>query len=128
MATLVWIVVRNRPSYHVNINESLCVAPLSPGLTRGHFYVAGTPSTIRLRLNTCFRYHKSGTSWTVTISNKFPHADQVRVKSGRDVVVFNVGGNKYRLITAIHYDRGRVYTLMILSHEEYSQDRWKDIL
>lgn len=58
----------------------------------------------------------------------FPHADPVRVRSGRNVVVFDIGGNKYRLITAIHYDRGRVYTLMILSHKEYNQGRWKDIL
>ena len=35
----------------------------------------------------------------------FPHADGVTVASGRSVVVFNIAGNKYRLITAIHYNR-----------------------
>jgi mRNA interferase HigB len=58
----------------------------------------------------------------------FPHADQVTVGSGRRVVVFNVGGNKYRLVTAIHYNRQLVFTLMVLTHAEYDRDEWKDIL
>jgi mRNA interferase HigB len=58
----------------------------------------------------------------------FPHADSVTVKSGRSVVVFNVAGNKYRLITAIHYDRQLVFTLMVLSHAQYSRETWKDAL
>ena len=58
----------------------------------------------------------------------FPHADQVRVKSGRIVTVFNIGGNDFRLITAIHYDRGKVFVLNFLTHAEYSRDRWKDRL
>ena len=58
----------------------------------------------------------------------FPHADQVTVKSGRRVVVFNVGGNKYRLITAIHYNRQWVFTLMVLTHAEYDKDDWKEVL
>src|SRR5262249_31829996 len=32
----------------------------------------------------------------------FPRADPVRVTSGRTVVVFNIAGNRYRLLTAIH--------------------------
>jgi mRNA interferase HigB len=45
-----------------------------------------------------------------------------------EVVVFNIGGNKYRLITAIHYNRGLVFTLMVLTHAEYGKDEWKDVL
>jgi mRNA interferase HigB len=69
-------------------------------------------------------------SWTCLpdVRATFPHADRVRVRSGRTVVVFNVGGNKYRLITAIHYDRQRVFTLMVLTHAEYSKNEWKDML
>lgn len=55
-------------------------------------------------------------------------ADAVTVKSNRTVVVFNVCGNAYRLITAIHYNRGIVYTLRFLTHAEYSKDKWKDEL
>lgn len=55
----------------------------------------------------------------------FPHADQVKVKSGRTVTVFNIGGKDFRLITAIHYDRRKVFVLDFLTHAEYSKDTWK---
>jgi mRNA interferase HigB len=58
----------------------------------------------------------------------YPHADLVTVESGNVVTVFNIGGNKYRLVAAIHYNRQRVYVLRILSHAEYDKDRWKDNL
>jgi len=58
----------------------------------------------------------------------YPHADLVAVASGNVVTVFNIGGNKYRLIAAIHYNRQRVYVLRILTHAEYDKDRWKDSL
>jgi mRNA interferase HigB len=58
----------------------------------------------------------------------FPHADQVKVKSGRTVTVFNIAGNAFRLITAIHYDRRKVFVLNFLTHAEYSRDSWKDRL
>ncbi len=55
----------------------------------------------------------------------FPHADQAKVKSGRIVTIFNVGGNDFRLITAIHYDREKVFVLNFLTHAEYSKGAWK---
>jgi mRNA interferase HigB len=55
----------------------------------------------------------------------YPHADAVNVASGRSVIVFNVRGNRYRLITAIHFNRGKVYTLKFLSHAEYDRNQWK---
>jgi len=58
----------------------------------------------------------------------FPHADVVAVASGRNVVVFNIAGNKYRLITAIHYNRQLAFTLMVLTHAEYNKERWKEVL
>ena len=58
----------------------------------------------------------------------FPHADAVTVASGRSVVVFNIAGNKYRLITAIHYNRQLVFALMVLAHSKYSEQKWKDML
>lgn len=51
----------------------------------------------------------------------FPQADQV----GR-LTVFNVGGNKVRLIAAIHYNRGKVYIRHVLTHSEYDRNRWKE--
>jgi mRNA interferase HigB len=50
----------------------------------------------------------------------FSSADQVANKT-----VFNIGGNKYRLIAAIHYNRNRVYIRAILTHREYDKGNWK---
>ncbi len=40
-------------------------------------------------------------------------------------VVFNISGNKYRLITAIHFNRKKVYIRAILTHPEYDKGQWK---
>ena len=58
----------------------------------------------------------------------FPSADLVKVASGRSVVVFNVAHNRYRLIAALHYNTGIVYTLMIMTHKEYDRSAWKEQL
>ena len=42
-----------------------------------------------------------------------------------DLIVFNIGGNKYRLIAAIHFNRGKVYVRHVLTHEEYDREGWK---
>ena len=42
-----------------------------------------------------------------------------------DLTVFNVGGNKYRLIVFVHYLRQIVYIKHILTHEEYDEGEWK---
>ena len=41
-------------------------------------------------------------------------------------VVFNIGGNKYRLITRVHYVNQKVYVLKVMPHKEYDEDKWKD--
>ena len=51
--------------------------------------------------------------------------DFVKVRSGNTLGVFDIGGNKYRLIAAIHYDFGRVFVLRVLTHPEYDQNYWK---
>ncbi len=38
--------------------------------------------------------------------------------------IFDVGGNKFRLIAAIHYNTGRVYVRHVFTHPEY--DKWSD--
>lgn len=50
----------------------------------------------------------------------FPSADLV----GK-LTVFNIGGNKVRLITAIHYNRGKIYIRHVLTHKEYDLGKWK---
>ena len=50
----------------------------------------------------------------------FPSADRVG-----DLIVFNIGGNKYRLIASIHFNRGKVYVRNVLTHGEYNRGAWK---
>ena len=64
----------------------------------------------------------------VDVRASYPGADLVRVGSGKRVLVFNVCGNDYRLIVAMHFDRQMAYTLRFLTHAEYSRERWKDDL
>lgn len=47
----------------------------------------------------------------------FPHASIV----GDWRTVFNVGGNKYRLIVDMRYDLGRVYVRAVMTREEYDR-------
>ena len=38
---------------------------------------------------------------------------------GADRVVFNIGGNKYRLVVAVSYARGTVFVRFVGTHHEY---------
>jgi mRNA interferase HigB len=49
-------------------------------------------------------------------------------RTRRTVTVFNVCGNNFRLITAVHYDRQKVFILDFLTHAEYSRNLWKNRL
>jgi len=41
------------------------------------------------------------------------------------LTVFNIGGNKYRLIAAIHYNRKKVFIRAVLTHADYDRGDWK---
>src|SRR4051812_4745954 len=41
-------------------------------------------------------------------------------------VVFNIGGNKYRLVTRILYPSQKVFVLKVMTHAEYDKDTWKE--
>ncbi len=51
----------------------------------------------------------------------FGSADRVE-----GLTVFDVGGNKFRLITSIHYNRRKVYIRAVLTHAEYDRGNWKN--
>jgi len=55
----------------------------------------------------------------------FGSADTAKVGSGNTVTIFDIGGNKYRLIAAVHYNAGVVYALMVMTHKEYDTIKWK---
>ncbi len=56
----------------------------------------------------------------VQLRKTFPSADQV----GK-FTVFNIGGNKVRLIAAVHYNRNKIYIRYVLTHQEYDAGKWK---
>ncbi|MBN1807172.1 MAG: type II toxin-antitoxin system HigB family toxin [Sedimentisphaerales bacterium] len=58
----------------------------------------------------------------------FPSADMVEAKSGNNYVVFDIGGNKYRLVTEIDFSGTLVIVEVVMTHPEYSKDKWKDKL
>ena len=51
----------------------------------------------------------------------FPSADVVG-----NFTVFNIGGNKYRLITYIDYQAQMTFVRAVLTHSEYDKEKWKD--
>jgi len=50
----------------------------------------------------------------------FPSADKIE-----KCTVFNIGGNKVRLIAVIHYNRHKIYIRHVLTHTEYDLNKWK---
>jgi mRNA interferase HigB len=55
------------------------------------------------------------------VKKTFPSADIVG-----NFTVFNIGGNKYRLITYIDYEFKKVFIRYILTHKDYDKDQWKN--
>lgn len=39
--------------------------------------------------------------------------------------VFNIGGNKYRLVAAIAFQLGLMWVKAVLTHSEYDKGAWK---
>jgi len=70
-------------------------------------------------------------SWyRIAAEAQWAHLDAVRkTYASADAVgnktVFNIKGNRYRLITAIHYDKGRIFIREFLTHAEYDKGDWK---
>jgi len=57
----------------------------------------------------------------VDLKKTFPTVDYVN-----GLYVFNIGGNKFRLIAAIHFNTGIMYIRSILTHSDYDKDKWKE--
>lgn len=53
----------------------------------------------------------------------YPHADGVVNRRGETLTVFNVGGNKHRLVVRIRYDYQLINVRYVLTHEEYDAQR-----
>lgn len=55
------------------------------------------------------------------VKQVYPAADLV----GR-YTVFNIRGNKYRLITRINYRSQTLFIMAVMKHEEYDLGKWKE--
>jgi mRNA interferase HigB len=64
----------------------------------------------------------TGAIWRSLVEARrdFPHADGVG-----NLTVFNIRGNRYRLIAQVNYAYQIVQVKQILTHAEYNKDRWK---
>jgi len=71
-------------------------------------------------------------SWCKIVENAEWHSftDVHAVYASADQVgrftVFNIGGNKYRLIAVIHFNRSKLYVRHVLTHKEYDNGNWKN--
>lgn len=62
------------------------------------------------------------------VRSTFGSVDVVKVRSGNSVYVFDIKGNDFRLIAAIHFNTQTVFVLAVLTHAEYDEEKWKDQL
>ena len=71
----------------------------------------------------------AGAQWSdfTACRKTFASADQVKVRAGV-VTVFNIKGNRYRLIAAIQYPLNLIVVRRVMTHEDYSENRWKEQL
>ena len=57
----------------------------------------------------------------------FGQTDVARdTESGRTATIFDIGGNKFRIITLIDYMRQTVLITHVLTHAEYDKNKWKN--
>lgn len=59
------------------------------------------------------------------VRQTYPHADGITAAGGDTLTVFNVGGNKYRLVARIRYDYQLINVRAVLTHRDYDKGIWK---
>jgi mRNA interferase HigB len=58
------------------------------------------------------------------LKQTFGSVDYVSTAKG-DFHVFNIGGNKYRVIATVHFNPQKVFVRHVLTHVEYAAGKWK---
>ena len=54
------------------------------------------------------------------LRSDFPSADRVA-----GLVVFDIGGNKYRLVADVRFERALVFVKAVMTHRDYDKGVWK---
>lgn len=76
-------------------------------------------------LSAWFKWMRTKTySMPAEVRRDFPTASFIKDTK----TVFNIGGNKYRLVVDMRYDLGRVYVRHVLTHPEYDRLSAQDTL
>ncbi len=90
------------------------------------------------KLRSCWTIHPDArgplTRWRKLVASaNWQSFEDVKADFGKTVdqykqfVIFDIGGNKYRLIAHIHYNTCRVYIHDdVLTHAEYDRGKWKE--
>jgi len=60
------------------------------------------------------------------VRQTYPHADGVETASSGTLTVFNISGNKYRLIVRFRYDWQLINVRCILTHAQYDKRKWRE--
>ena len=71
-------------------------------------------------------------AWHKTVSRgTWASLAEIRATFGRatavheDVTIFDVGGDKYRIIAGVDYEKQVVYVKHVLTHADYDREAWK---
>jgi mRNA interferase HigB len=67
----------------------------------------------------------------VVEKNKFTNFAELKktfnaVDAVGKLFVFDIGGNKLRIIASIHFNRQKLYIRHILTHKEYDEGKWRN--
>ncbi|GAB1544162.1 type II toxin-antitoxin system HigB family toxin [Scytonema sp. NUACC21] len=65
--------------------------------------------------------NKATWSNLVEVQSVFPTAEAVN-----NFTVFNIKGNRYRLIVSVDYEKQLIYIKYILTYAEYDKENWKN--
>jgi mRNA interferase HigB len=57
----------------------------------------------------------------------FGQSDVAKGVKGRTATIFDIGGNKYRIVAHVDYLRQTVLIAAVMDHREYDKNNWKKL-
>jgi mRNA interferase HigB len=83
------------------------------------FWTSHATAEMPLRVWYQVATHANWTSFG-DLRQTYPSADLVE-----RLTVFNIGGNDFRLVARVEYQRQEIYIRHVLTHAEYDKEDWK---